>query len=100
MVSSGLVQHVGSGLRFVYPFQGDNVLWEVQDSLGGNRWGCQVINGAFGGHEYESIYVGNSAEFHEDHLRACIALDSQLVRVAVCRDRMRANLENQICEES
>jgi hypothetical protein len=80
---------VVSQLRFVYPFQSANALWEVGESLGDNRWACRIVNGTFMGQVYTSIYQGQEAAFDEDHILACTAMDNISVRVTARFGRMR-----------
>lgn len=82
------------GMRFVYGFQGVDVLWEVGQPIGENRWACKIVNGTFTGQTYNSMYAGQEVAFEEEHLAACIALDSHLARVPIIFGRVAKTKES------
>ena len=82
------------GMRFVYNFQGVETLWEVGEQIGENRRACRIVNGIFVGKSYNSMYVGQEVAFEEDHLAACVALDSHLARVSIVLGRMEQSKES------
>lgn len=85
---------ITKGMRFIYAFQGTDVLWEVGDSLGANRRACSIVNGTFMGVRYDSIFSGQEAAFDEHHILACVAMDTQLVRVVDQLDRITRETDN------
>lgn len=80
---------ISEGMRFVFPFQGQDVLWEVGGFLGDNRWQCRIVNGTFMGRRFDSIFHGEEAAFDSDHITGCVALDSQMIRVSDRLGRLR-----------
>lgn len=80
---------ISKGMRFVFPFQGQDALWEVGEYLGDNRWQCRIVNGTFMGRRFDSIFHGEEAAFDSDHITGCVALDAQMIRVSDRLGRLR-----------
>ena len=81
---------VYSGMKFVFPFQDEMVLWEVGESLGGDRWVCRTTKGTFMGRDFTNeIYQGIEVAFDESHILTCLAMDNQIVRVNLHLDKER-----------
>lgn len=80
---------VSKGTRFVFPFQGQDALWEVGEYLGDNRWQCRIVNGTFMGRRFDSIYRDEEAAFNGDHIQGCVALDAQTIKVTDRLGRLR-----------
>lgn len=97
MVSEIKIVKVTTGVRFVFPFQEKQCLWEVGSSLGWKRWQCKIVNGTFLGIKFESECVGQEAAFDENHMNACVGLDDLSARVIARLGIIDSKAKEDIC---